>query len=138
MRSKSPLTRNEVHYMVSVHPKRKNAAIAVTWKTPTGCARSLNLGCNALRLIETQSGLPDTSNGQIAFQLRIPLPMLVAIQAELGIDTRRRRRAYTQAIERAIAMTRELGFPVGGANPIGVPLDFDGMFLPAPVKKRST
>lgn len=136
MRSKSASTRNAELYTVTVYSERKNAAIAVTWRTPTGHARSLNLGCHALRLIETQSGLPDTSNGQIAFQLRIPLPMLVAIQAELGIDTRRRRRAYTQAIERAIAMTRELGFPVGGANPIGVPLDIDGMLLPA--KARST
>jgi hypothetical protein len=129
-RSKRPPTRNAELYTVTVYPERKNAAIAVTWRTPTGHARSLNLGCHALRVIETQSGLPDTSNGQIAFELRIPLPMLVAIQAEMGIDSRRRRRAYVQAIERAIAMTRELGFPIGGANPIGVPLDFNGMLLP--------
>lgn len=63
---------------MTVYPERKNAAIAVTWRTPTGHARSLNLGCHALRVIETQSGLPDTSNGRsplsFAFRCRCSWP----------------------------------------------------------------
>lgn len=108
----------------------KRDAISVTWRTPTGQARSLNLGCTALALIEEQSGLPGGySTGEMAFRLRVPLAMITAIQAALGIDVKRRKRAYTAAIARAIARTRAMNFPVGNVDLDGIPLDFESMLL---------
>lgn len=110
---------------------RKRDAIAITWRTPTGQARSLNFGCTALALIEEQSGLPGgCSTGEIAFRLRVPPAMITAIQAALGIDVKRRKRAYSQAIASAIARTRAMNFPTGNVATEALPLDFESMLLP--------
>ena len=65
----------------------------------------------------------------MAFRLRVPLAMITAIQAALGIDVKRRKRAYTAAIARAIARTRAMNFPVGNVDLDGIPLDFESMLL---------
>lgn len=117
-------------YNVSISSSKRDA-ISVTWRTPTGQARSLNLGCTALALIEEQSGLPGGySTGEMAFRLRVPLAMITAIQAALGIDVKRRKRAYSHAIASAIAQTRAMNFPVGDMALDALPVDFESMLLP--------
>ena len=116
-------------YNVSTTSSKRDA-ISVSWRTPTGQARSLNLGCTALVLIEEQSGLPGGySTGEMASRLRVPPAMIIAIQAELGIDVKRRKRAYATAISRAITKTRALNFPVNNTDLDAVPLDFESMLL---------
>ena len=106
--------------------------ICLKWQTASGKERENEYPLSKWdqHYIEEKSGLPVNGNNRdIASRLNIPLSVLIAYQKSVGINVKRREKAYRMAITRAILLTREMGFPLDQVSNSAVLFDPHKMLI---------